>query len=188
MWWCFGVGEINPCSTKVTALIRSTEIFIMGLWYRAVRLFFRAHGAMEYFSFGILVLLRQLLLKFAALCGQTGDNPSHYRNRRACTHACDVGTGCKYWTGGVMYILVWCVILDRCVELDWCVVCTGLVCCMYWTGVLYVLDWCVVCTGLVCCMYWTGVLYVLDWCVACTGLVCFCTYMASYIPCGLLQN
>ena len=47
------------------------------------------------FSFGILVLLRQLLLKFAALCGQTGDNPSHYRNRRACTHACDVGTGCK---------------------------------------------------------------------------------------------
>ena len=32
--------------------------------------------------------------------------------------------------------------------LDWCVVCTGLVCCMYWTGV--------VCTGLVCCMYWTG--------------------------------
>ena len=57
-------------------------------------------------SFGILVLLRQLLLKFSALCGQTGDNPSHYRNRRACTHACDVGTGCKYWTGGVMYILV----------------------------------------------------------------------------------
>ena len=39
-------------------------------------------------------------------------------------------------------------------------------CCMYWTGVLYVLDWCVeldwcvVCTGLVCCMYWTGMLYV----------------------------
>ena len=28
---------------------------------------------------------------------------------------------------------------------------------------LYVLDWYVVCTGLVCCMYWTGVLYVLDW-------------------------
>ena len=27
---------------------------------------------------------------------------------------------------------------------------------------LYVLDWCVVCTGLVCCMHWTGVLYVLD--------------------------
>ena len=40
--------------------------------------------------------------------------------------------------------------------LDWCVVGTGLVCCMYWTGVLYVLDWCVACTGLVCCMYWTG--------------------------------
>ena len=46
--------------------------------------------------------------------------------------------------------------------LDWCVVhvhvytCTGLVCGMYWTGVLYVLDWCVVCTGLLCCMYWTG--------------------------------
>ena len=38
--------------------------------------------------------------------------------------------------------------------------CVGLVCCMYWTGVLYVLDWCVVCTGLVCCMDWTGVLYV----------------------------
>ena len=49
----------------------------------------------------------------------------------------------------------------------WCV---GLVCCMYWNGVLYVLDWCVVCTGLVCCMYWTGVLYALDWCVVCTGL------------------
>ena len=35
-----------------------------------------------------------------------------------------------------------------------------------WAGVLYVLDWCVVCTGLVCCMHWTGalnalVLYVL---------------------------
>ena len=54
--------------------------------------------------------------------------------------------------------------------LDWCVVGTGLVCCMYWTGVLYVLDWCVVCTGLVCCMYWTGVLHALDWCVVCTGL------------------
>ena len=40
--------------------------------------------------------------------------------------------------------------------LDWCVVGTGLVCCMYWTGVSYVLDWCVACTGLVCCMYWTG--------------------------------
>ena len=50
------------------------------------------------FAFGILVLLRQLLLKSAALCGQTGDNPSHYRNRRACTHACDVGTGSIYWT------------------------------------------------------------------------------------------
>ena len=34
--------------------------------------------------------------------------------------------------------------------------CVGLVCCMSWNGVLYVLDWCVVCTGLVCCMYWTG--------------------------------
>ena len=53
--------------------------------------------------------------------------------------------------------------------------CTGLVCCMYWTGVLHVLDWCVACTGLVCCMYWTDVLHVLDWCVACTGLVC-CMY------------
>ena len=88
----------------------------------------------------LLVLLCQLLLKFAALCGQTGDNPSHYRNRRACIHACDVSTGCNHWTGGVMYILVWCVILDRCVELDWCVVCAGLVCCMYWAGVL---DWCI---------------------------------------------
>ena len=68
-----------------------------------------------------------------------------------------------------MYILVWCVILDRRVEQDWCVVCTELVCCMYWTGVLYVLDWCVVCTGLVCCMYWTGVLYVLDWRVVCNS-------------------
>ena len=79
------------------------------------------------------------------LCGQTGDNISHYRKRRACTH--DVGTGCKYWTGGVMYILVWCVILDR------CVVCAGLVCCMCWTGMLHVLGWYVVCAGLVC---WTG--------------------------------
>ena len=66
---------------------------------------------------------------------------------------CDVGTGCNYWTGGVMYILIWCVILDRRIELNWYLACTGLVCCMYWTGVLYVLDWCVVCTGLVC---WTG--------------------------------
>ena len=53
--------------------------------------------------------------------------------------------------------MVWCVILDRCVELDWCVVCAGLVSCMCWTGVL---DWyirifkcicvvsTVVCTGL----------------------------------------
>ena len=31
---------------------------------------------------------------------------------------------------------------------------------------MHVLDWCVACTGLVCCMYWTGVLHVLDWCVA----------------------
>ena len=37
---CFGVGEINLCSTKVTALTRSTEIFIMGLWYRAFQLGF----------------------------------------------------------------------------------------------------------------------------------------------------
>ena len=58
--------------------------------------------------------------------------------------------------------------------LDLCVVCTGLVCCMYWTGVLHVLDWCVVWTRLAYCMYWNGVL---DWCVECsrqvyTGLVC----------------
>ena len=57
--------------------------------------------------------------------------------------------------------------------------CVGLVCCMYWNGVLYVLDWCVVCTGLVWCMYWTGVLYVLDWCVVCTGLVC-CMYWTGH--------
>ena len=68
--------------------------------------------------------------------------------------------------------------------LDWCVVCTRLVCCVYWTGVLYVLDRCVVCTGLVCCMYWTGVLYVLDWCVVCTGLVC-CMYWTGFLH-GLL--
>ena len=158
LFYAVGVfGEINLCSTKVTALtcIRSTEIFIMGLWYRAFY-FLELMVLRNIFPFGILVLLRQLLLKFDALCGQTGDNSSHYRNRRACTHACDVGTGCKYWTGGVMYILVWCVILDRCVELDWCVVCAGLVCCMCWTGVLYVLDWCV---GLILNV---GVLYVLS--------------------------
>ena len=34
---------------------------------------------------------------------------------------------------------------------------SGLVCCMYWTKVLYELDW--HCTGLV----YTGMLYVLDW-------------------------
>ena len=65
-------------------------------------------------------------------------------------------------------MLDWCIRIYKC----WCVVCTGLVCCMDWTGVLYVLDWCVVCAGLVCCMYWTGVLYVLDWCVVCAELVC----------------
>ena len=119
-------------------------------------------------SFGILVLLRQLLFKFAALCGQTGDNSSHYRNRCACcTHACDVGTGCKYWTGGVMYSMYWFGVLYWTGVFNW----TGV---LSWTGVLYVLDWCVVCTGLVCytgqvcCMYLTGVLYVLDRCV---GLV-----------------
>ena len=31
---------------------------------------------------------------------------------------------------------------------------------------LHLLDWFVASTGLVCCMYWTGVLHVLDWCVA----------------------
>ena len=60
-------------------------------------------------------VLCQLLLKFAAQCGQTGDNPSHYCNRRACTHACDVGTGCKYWIGDVKYILVWYILV-------WCVI------------------------------------------------------------------
>ena len=40
--------------------------------------------------------------------------------------------------------------------------CTGLVCCMYWTDVLYVQDWCV---GLVYRKFWTSVFYVLDWCV-----------------------
>ena len=44
--------------------------------------------------------------------------------------------------------------------LDWCVVCTGLVCCMYWTGILHVLDWCV---GLVYRMFWTSVLYSMYW-------------------------
>ena len=53
-------------------------------------------------------------------------------------------------TCGVLYVL------------DWCVVCTGLVCCMYWTGVFHVLDTCVSCTGLVCFMYWAGVFHVLD--------------------------
>ena len=38
-------------------------------------------------------------------------------------------------------------------ERDWC---TGLVCCMYRTDVLYLVDWCVIYTGLV---YWIGVLY-----------------------------
>ena len=71
------------------------------------------------------------------------------------------------WFGVLLYVLYWYV------------ACTGLVCCMYWTGVLHVLDWCVVCTGLVHCMlhvlgwcvglvyrmFWTSVFYVLDWCV-----------------------
>ena len=48
----------------------------------------------------------------------------------------------KYWTGGVICVLG---------------VLSGLVCCMYWTKVLYELDW--HCTGLV----YTGMLYVLDW-------------------------
>ena len=66
---------------------------------------------------------------------------------------------------------------------DWCVGCTGLVCWMYWTGVLDVLDWCV---GLVYRKFWTSVFYVLTWCVhkniiiykcvvctvVCTGRVC----------------
>ena len=52
------------------------------------------------FALGVPVLLCQLLLKFAALCGQAGDNPSHHRNRHACTHACDV------CTGGVTCVLV----------------------------------------------------------------------------------
>ena len=50
--------------------------------------------------------------------------------------------------------------------------CTGLVCCMYWTGVLHVLDWCVVCTGLVCSMYWTG-LYECE-CVHVYECMCVC--------------
>ena len=108
---CFGVGEINPCSTKITALIRST----LEYWYCYA----------NYYSNSLHCVGRLGIIHHTIAI-----------TRRACTHACDVGTGCKYWTGGVMYILVWCVILDRCVELDWCVVCTGLVCCMYWTGVL----------------------------------------------------
>ena len=96
-------------------------------------------------------------------------------------------------------VLDWCVVCTGLVccmywtgvlyVLDWCVVCTGLVCCMYWTGALYVLDWCVVCTGLVCCMYWTGVLYVLDWCVVCTGLVCcVCTGLVCCMSASLLTE
>ena len=61
-------------------------------------------------------------------------------------------------------MLVWCVVNVQ----DWRVTSMYWSGVLYvWTGVLHVLDWCVVCTGLVCCMYWT-VLYVLDWCV---GLV-----------------
>ena len=90
MWWCFGVGEINLCSTKVTPLIRSTEIFLMGLWNWTFQLVFFYLELMVLWnicSFGILVLLRQLLLRFAALCGQTGDNPSQY------LHPC---VSCRY--------------------------------------------------------------------------------------------
>ena len=81
----------------------------------------------------------------------------------------------------MLYVLDWCVACTGLV-----VVCTRLVCCMYWTGVLHVLDWCVVCTGLVCCMYWTDVIYVLDWCVfvVCTGRVC-CRYdVPTGLQCG----
>ena len=46
--------------------------------------------------------------------------------------------------------------------LDWCVVCTGLVCCMYRTGVLYVVD-------LGRCVVWTGVMYFVVWCVVLHG-------------------
>ena len=42
-----------------------------------------------------------------------------------------------------MYVLVWCII------------CTGLVCCMCWTGDWYIVCT-VVCTGLVCCMRGEG--------------------------------
>ena len=79
---------------------------------------------------------------------------------------------------GLVCCMYWTGVLD---VLDWCVGCTGLVCCMYWTGMLYALDWCVVCTELVCWMYWTGVLYVLDWCVACTGLAYQSKTPAQYI-------
>ena len=62
--------------------------------------------------------------------------------------------------------------------LDLCIACTGLVCFMYWTDVLFVLDWCDVCTGL---MYTE---HVLDWIVVCTGLV-YCMHWAGVLPRGI---
>ena len=47
-----------------------------------------------------------------------------------------------------------------------------------YTGVLHVLDWCVVCTGLVYCMYWTGVLV---WCIISSGQVCFMYWTGVFI-------
>ena len=78
-----------------------------------------------------------------SLCGQAGDNPSHHRHRPTLKrmHACVMYV--QVYRTDVLYILDW-----------WLDVCTGLVYCMYWTGVL---DWYIVCT--VGCMYWTGVLY-----------------------------
>ena len=48
-------------------------------------------------------------------------------------------------------------------------VCTGLMCCMYWIGVMYLLDWS--CSELLSCMYWINALYVLDWHALRTELV-----------------
>ena len=51
--------------------------------------------------------------------------------------------------------------------LDWCVVCTELMCCVYWTGVLYVLAGMLyVLAGMLYVL--AGMLYVLG---SCTGLV-----------------
>ena len=87
-------------------------------------------------------------------------------------------TYCIYRTGGMVYILLWCIVLERCVELDWLY---WTVCFIYWTDLLYVLDW--YWTGVLYVLDWTGVLYVLGWCVDCTGLVCCMNWTGVlYVP------